>query len=314
MMTAPMSSKAFKLAVDIFHFEFMKMPGCLLADHHPVEGRILADCGLLTEGEIATHVPNRHTYEGDVIEPEWNEETRTYQYFSFDDGYWVDVPEEDMKTYNLDVDRLLRLIRDMAEVSGEPKAMCGELLWSLGTFWLGKRKATLFLARNLHLMHCFDEVYDVLKRFGNKAPGVVLTRNLPESRHIELPNGYRMVSLKDIWIVENDLCHFDLEILKAPFAGEKSTASDPPLVQYARDYSTIKVNGREFVFTGMKQQQLIGFLVEAWRRGEPKCRTQILLENVQASDFSNTLSKFFSGRSDWKELIGYGNGYCWLKA
>lgn len=311
MTTIPF--QAFKLAVQILNFERLTIAGSRIAESYPVEGRILVDHGFLSEGEISTLVPNRHTWDGDFVEPEWNEETRTYQYFSFDDGMWVDVPEEDLKTYNLDVERVVHHLHDLAGLDGEPRGIRGNLLWNLGTFWLGRRKIPIFLARRLSWTDCFDEIFDTLKRLGAKTPGAVLAWGLPQGRHVELPNGNRMVNLKEAVIVEGDGYRLDMEMVKGILTGASNTRDDLAPVQWAADYSTVRVNGREYVFTGLKQKQVIGLLVEAWQRGEAKCRTPVVLEEVEAASSSNTIAKLFSGRSDWKELIGYGDGFCWLK-
>ena len=106
-----MPFKTFQLALDIFNFSKPEMPGGNIVDFYSDEGKILIDHGFLTEGAIRSVVPDRHNEGAGLVEPVWNEETRTYQYLSFDDGYFVDVQEEDLKTYNLDVDRFVRHIQ-----------------------------------------------------------------------------------------------------------------------------------------------------------------------------------------------------------
>ncbi|MBF0214985.1 MAG: hypothetical protein HQM00_15720 [Magnetococcales bacterium] len=216
-----------------------------------------------------------------------------------------------MKTYNLEVDRLVRHIRDLAGLDGEPRGLRGNLLWNLGTFWLGKRKATLFLARRLDRIECFDEVFDTLKRLGNKTPGVVLAWGLPQGRHVELPLGYRMVNLRDALIVEGDSCRLDQEMVKGVLTGAGQPVDDLSPLWSSPDYSAVRVNGREFVFTGLKQKQVIGFLIEAWKRGDARCRTQVVLEEVESS--ADALGQLFRGRPDWRDLIGQGDGFCWIK-
>lgn len=245
------------------------------------------------------------------MEPEWNEETRTYQYFSFDDGEWVDVPEEDMKTYLLNADKLVRHLRDLAGLDGDPRTMGSKFLWNLGTFRLGNRKATVYFARQLNMIDCFDEIYDALKRFGGKTPGVVLAWGLPAGRHVELPNGHRMVNMKDVLIVQGDAYRLDMDVVKGVITGAGKAADDLSPVQSNPDYSVVQVNGREFTFTGVKQKQLIGILVDAWKRGEAKCRTSVILEDIESS--VEAISQLFSGRPEWRDLIGQGRGFCWLK-
>ncbi|MBF0401360.1 MAG: hypothetical protein HQL90_11390 [Magnetococcales bacterium] len=305
--------KAFQLAVDIFNFTEPKMPGCNIADFHPDEGKILFDYGFLTEGEIRTVVPDRHNEGAGLVEPVWNEETRTYQYLSFDDGYFVDVPEEDLKTYNLDVDRLVRHIQEIAGLDGEPRSVLRNFLWNIGSFKLGSRMATVFLARRMAAHQSFDDIYDALKRLSGKTPGVVLARTIPTGRHVELPHGFRMLSLSDTMIVEGGRYRLDMDMVRSILTGVKGQMVDDLSPVYASpDYGLVRVNGREFVFTGAKHKEAIGFLVRAWERGEKKYRTQDLLENVEST--ADALSQFFRGHLDWRDLIGYGGGFCWIKA
>ncbi|MBF0400760.1 MAG: hypothetical protein HQL90_08330 [Magnetococcales bacterium] len=313
MTITPMPFKTFQLALDIFNFSEPEMPGGNIADFYTDEGKILIDHGFLTEGAIRTVVPDRHNEGAGLVEPVWNEETRTYQYISFDDGYYVDVPEEDLKTYNLEIGRFVRHIQEIAGLSGEPRSVLKNFLWSIGSFPLGSGKATVFLARRMAAHQSFDDIYDALKRLGGKSPGVVLARDIPTGRHVELPHGFRMLSLDDAMIIEVDRYRLDMDLLESVLTGVTGEVDDLSPVWASPDYDVVRVNGREFTFTGEKQRQLIGILVRAWQRGEKKCRTQVVLENVEASMKANSLAKFFSGRSDWRDLIGYGGGFCWLK-
>ncbi|MBF0184720.1 MAG: hypothetical protein HQM06_10080 [Magnetococcales bacterium] len=307
-----MPHKAFQLAVDIFNFTEPKMPGCNIADFHPNEGKTLIDCGFLTEGEIRTVVPDRHNEGAGLVEPVWNEETRTYQYLSFDDGYFVDVPEEDLKTYNLDVDRFVRYIQEIAGLRGERRPILKNFLWNIGSLKLGSRIATVFLARRMAAHQSFDNIYDALKRLSGKTPGVVLARTIPTGRHVELPHGFRMLSLADTMIVEGGRYRLDMDLLGSILTGVKGQMVDDLSPVYASpDYGLVRVNGREFIFTGAKHKEAIGFLVRAWERGERKYRTQDLLENVEST--ADALSQFFRGHMGWRDLIGYGGGFCWIK-
>ena len=313
MTSTAMSYKAFELAMSIFNFKEPKIPGGNIADFNPDEGKVLIDRGFLMEGEMRTAVPDRHNPDAGLVEPEWNEETRTYQYLSFDDGYFVDVPEEDLKTYNLDVDRFVRHIQEIAGLGGEPRSIRRDFLWNIGSFQLGSGKATVFLARRMALHQSFDDIYDSLKRLGGKTPGVVLARTIPTGRHVELPHGFRMLSLNDAMVMEGDRYRLDMDLLESVLTGVAGAVDDLSPVWASPDYDLVRVNGREFIFKGEKQKQLIGILVRAWNRGEKKCRTQVVLENVGASLSANSLAKFFSGRSDWRDLIDYNDGFCWLK-
>ena len=73
----------------------------------------------------------------------------------------------------------------------------------------------------------------------------------------------------------------------------------------------VRVHGREFVFSGGKQQKIIEVLYRAWKMGNPKCRTRAILEGIDST--ATSLSHLFSNHPDWKDLIEYSRGFCWLK-
>ena len=50
---------------------------------------------------------------------------------------------------------------------------------------------------------------------------------------------------------------------------------------------------------------------QAWLDGTGRLRTQEVLETAESS--ARQLAHAFKGRPDFKEIIGYDDGFCWLK-
>ena len=84
-------------------------------------------------------------------------------------------------------------------------------------------------------------------------------------------------------------------------------------VECSEDGGWIKVRSREYLFTGFFQKGIVWQLYEAWREGNPRVRTQSLLEDIGSR--SKQISHVFSGADPrWREIILYSKGYVWLNA
>ncbi|MCL6417881.1 hypothetical protein MIB92_19695, partial [Aestuariirhabdus sp. Z084] len=56
---------------------------------------------------------------------------------------------------------------------------------------------------------------------------------------------------------------------------------------------------------------IIRQLFEAWESGQEKLRTAAVLENAESK--ASALSQAFSGcKTEWKNVVAYEKGSCWL--
>lgn len=302
----------FELALGLLDSESHRIHGFFLEDHYVQEGHALIDRGILHEGPLNMVIPDRWDDEMDAREVEWNPETRTYQYWTSHGGGWVDAPEADMKTYDLDLDWMFRHLGDMVGIDKAVKyrEIVPNLIWELGTVWSGRRKATVFFSRKLSSSRNFDQVHDGLTQWAGKSSGAVLSLSIPTSRHAVLPGGHRMLSLQQVIVETASGYEMDMELLQGALQSAHPSLDMGPVVPNA-DFSSLVVHGREFVFTGGKQKQILEILFRSWRMGNPKCRTRAVLEEIESS--GHALSHLFNNHPDWKDLIGYAGGFCWLK-
>jgi hypothetical protein len=85
------------------------------------------------------------------------------------------------------------------------------------------------------------------------------------------------------------------------------------VVDCSEDGGWIRVGTRQYLFTGLFQKGIVRQLYEAWHEGNPRVRTQSLLEDVGSR--SKQISHVFSGADPrWREVILYSKGYVWLNA
>ncbi len=313
-MSIALTYKTFKTALMLFGFSDPNVYGSMMDDSVDAVKALFA-AGYLTEGPMTMMVPDREGDDpSDWVEAKWNPETRTYQYSGFTVcGEWVvDVPDEDVKTYDINMDWMANHIRDLVgiETTGKARAIIPDLLWELGRIQAGQQKATIFLAKNIVHPHIFERVYDAFLDWTGKLPGLVLTNKDIEKRHADLPGGHRILGLKNIIVETANGYEMDMELLHGTLKRASPYANHGP-VHPSLDYSSIRVHDRVFVFAGDKQRDIVKELYQAWRLGNPKRHTREILQKIDSK--SKSLSQVFNHHPDWKELIEYSGGFCWFK-
>ncbi|MBF0186045.1 MAG: hypothetical protein HQM06_16870 [Magnetococcales bacterium] len=313
-MNSQLTHKAFTTALMLFGFPKKNVYNSMMTKHTE-EIKALYAAGYLTDGPITTMVLDRESDDpSDWRDAEWNPETRTYQYTCLTDtGIWVvDVPDEEMKTYNINLDWMAKHIRDLVEIesTAQVRVIIPDCLWELGYIRAGHQRAAIFLAKDLAREDVFESVYDAFLDWTGKSPGLVLSNKVPGKRHAELPGGHRILDLDRLVMETGSGYALDLELLHGTLKSASPYADHGP-VQPSSDYSSIRVHGRVFVFTGRKQREIVEKLYRAWRLGNSKCRTKEVLESIDSA--ATSLSHLFSNHPDWKELIEYSGGFCWLK-
>ncbi|MBF0160507.1 MAG: hypothetical protein HQL58_13405 [Magnetococcales bacterium] len=281
-----------------------------MVDFHPGVAQPAMACGLLRQGEICTTVRNRSCDEYDTIEAEWDADSRSYRYFSMP-GRWTTVPEEDLQTYDLDMDGFLAWIaRQFGQTRCHNfKEVVPGILWDLGVCWVGKRRISLFFLCRVSFSSVYDQVYDALRDRSVSPAGILLTTSQWSVRNATFPGNHRVVRLEDC-LLDADTVAIDMDKVANIVNGTEPSQHSGPL-QYSSDYGSVTVHGRTFVFRGDKQKQVIGMLIEAWERGDKKVRSQDVLEAVESR--TDQIRRLFRGHSDWSDLIGYQDGFCWLK-
>ncbi|MEO5334149.1 MAG: hypothetical protein H7839_19220 [Magnetococcus sp. YQC-5] len=314
-MIGQLTHKAFTTALMLFGFQKNNVYNSMMTNRAE-EIKALYAAGYLTDGPITTMVPYRESDDPtDWRDAEWNPETRTYQYTCLTETGIVDidVPDEDMKTYNINLDWMAKHIRDLVEIESttQVRVIIPDCLWELGYIRAGHQRAAIFLAKDLARENVFEGVYDAFLDWTGKSPGLVLSNKVPGKRHADLPGGHRILDLDRIVVeTSNGWYALDLELLHGTLKSASPYANHGP-VHPSLDYSSIRVHGRVFVFAGDKQRDIVKELYQAWRLGNPKRHTREILQKIDSK--SKSLSQVFNHHPDWKELIDYSGGFCWIK-
>ena len=108
------------------------------------------------------------------------------------------------------------------------------------------------------------------------------------------------------------------KLLQLPcFASPPFFSDGPKLssIECSEDGTWIRINGKEYIFTGVRQCGLILCLYKSLKKGHARMPTKHTLASVGFSSNINTIPKAFAGsKKPWQEVVGYSGGFCWLKA
>ena len=215
------------------------------------------------------------------------------------------VSDDDMRMYAFRPDWFPRWLSTSLKLT-EPTSLLDDRLWCLGEL----QGVTVLLARGLR--QNLDEVLDAVESQALSS-SLLISRNLPSTRRLELPLGCQLIELSDVLPTKGpvrvDYHHFlsYIDPLQARLEREG--------VLWDEVNGILRVVGHEpWVLKGAPERcQLITKLYQAGKCGRsPKLHTQLLLENVRSSN----LTQFFGSDKRWPEFIGYepgASGHCWLK-
>ena len=305
------SKEVMELLVELCEAATPRTGGEKMSDYFPKEGAAAIQLGALRQGPLQAMVPDRYSDDLHYVEPEWDAATGEHRYFSLGARGWATVPKEDMMTWDLDMGWLFGWISDQfgLPVQSTPKILVPDRLWHVGNPWIGKRRCGLFFARRMGFNPGYDQVVDALRDRTGEPPGMILTTSRWNVRNVAFPGNHQVMRLQD-FLLGKEVISIDMDAVSRLITGIKNRRSDKPL-QYSNDYSSVTVNGRTFVFRGDKQKQVVGALIDAWELGDSKVRASDVLSTAESN--APQIAKLFHRHPDWKELIGYGGGFCWLR-
>ena len=104
---------------------------------------------------------------------------------------------------------------------------------------------------------------------------------------------------------------FDAGIIRTAVPDPRPTRAGSP-VQVDAEFRVVRVGEREFRFRGDKQRQVVKHLYGAWDRNEGRVSAAFMFSELELSS-TTRLRDLFKGHGEWKDLIGYEDGACWLK-
>ena len=280
----------------------------VLTDHFGEEAEWLISKGLLAaEG----HVTSIATEDDASVAVEWSSRLDCYGYFSETDG-WVSIANDQLTMFSLQISPLIRQLTTQMDLSPSNNLteLAQGLIWELGTCRLPGRpkRVSVWAARRLNDPAVRNRIEQLRK--DRPTPDVRLVLYLAEGEDPGLPfiANLSIMAVGSVVSVANPL-EIDPDIVAARLLNKLDSPADLPV---SADGGHVRVNGKEYVFSGSKQRAIIRILYVAKFRGELRSSTIQVLDEAGSSESTRRLARAFKGHKDWHEIIKEEGGSCWL--
>jgi hypothetical protein len=306
------------LALTIAETPAMAISSVVVRDFHPKDGAALIAAGALKSDGFEAVSTSLADHDDAPVNLIWSSETGGYAYFSPAVGL-VRVDDDALLNYRLDISWLLHWISRQLGFTPGVRQVCliPDQLWDLGDIWLGEgkrkqRKTAVYLARRLNELESVKQVVELLRMHSDRPGKLILTTTHD-------PNLARAITYNFAAVLPIKSCAqagvedfvLDALIIHSAVHGLRQSATASP-VRSDAEFRVIQVGDREFHFRGDKQRQVVGFLYKRSENQEGRISAAIMFEELGLTG-TNRLRDLFKGHPDWRDLIGYKDGACWLR-
>ena len=236
-----------------------------------------------------------------------------YRYFSVEG--WMHVEESRLARYRVNHRYFFQCLQSWVGLPNSlgVNELLADTLWDLGNILIGKQRiAVLFCRRAVFAETVFD-LQNTLATFPRRRSALILTDDTLSPYGPPLPGEPVCVALADLLLPDQDIVQkIDTTLLAEMLDLDPDEQSMQPQVQCSEDGGHLIVNGQDYQFEGFTQRRIVRRLFDAWAAGQGKLRTSVVLEEVHSE--SRHMSQAFGSRDTrWRNVIGYGQGDCWLK-
>ena len=316
--TARLSHAAVDLLLTIIETPSMAISGAALDGYYPAAGAELIAAGTLEVEGFEPVAVSKADHDDAVVSLVWDADARRHGYFSPAAGM-VAVEGHTLRRLRVHTSWVLDwLARELGVVGAvRPVDLVPDRFWDLGDLWLGERKAAqrrtaIYVARRLGEPGAARRIREALQSRAGRPPGIILASS-PAGMVEDLTGTATPPVLPIIQCAKAGATQFrlDVSIISTAAHGLRSMRPRCP-VQVDAEFRVVRVGDREFRFRGDKQRQVVEYLYGAWERGEGRVSVALTITDL---DFPETtrLRDLFRGHRDWKDLIGYEDGACWLR-
>ena len=308
--TTLVSREAIELAFRLCEQHPAEISWHVLTMHFNRLGEELISAGALVETTPSETIVMPMDLDDELVGFEWEADRQAFVGFHPNMGLVEADPRVRMR-YRLNFDWLLSAIAGAAGVRAGQRRVClvDDVLWDLGDARLGRNRRPVLFARRLGLAGALDVAEGALIARQGRADGVLLTTSPRISRAVRLPGRHRILQIRDC--LDHASCHFALDADVIAGSRLRPERIVPDAVEMEPGGSWLRVRGREYRFRGLIQRSIVQQVYQAWLDGTGRLRTQEVLETAESS--ARQLAHAFKGRPDFKEIIGYDDGFCWLK-
>jgi hypothetical protein len=304
------SQEAIELVFRLCEQKPAEIPWHVLNTHFDHVGGELISAGALVETRPSSTIVMPVDLDDELVGFEWDPDRQAFVGFHPNIGL-VEADPRVRRRYRVDFDWLLSAIAGAAGAAAGQRRVClvDDLLWDLGDARLRRNKRPVLFARRLGFTDALDLAERALIARQGRADGVLLTTTPRISRALRLPGRHRVLHIRDCLDHASRRFALDADVIAGGRPGAEPGGRET--VEMGPDGSWIRIRDREYRFRGLIQRSIVQQVYRAWRDGAGRLRTQKVLETAESN--SRELAQAFSGRAEFREIIGYDDGFCWLK-
>lgn len=297
-----------KLVLETLEFESQVLEGHHAWSSYPPQALALLNRGVLVKYRIAQSVLVMDDYEHELVPAVMGEDGLTPGYI---DAVckWTPVRGLQAYDYKLNLDIVFEgITRLMPRSRGRvQRALVPGVLWDLGSFELpGQAKAIdIWFAPRFWEAEAFSLVCQYIDARPSLGQRVVLTSSC--QRHVPKANykAHEFIAVADLLTDGSGLA-----VLPDILGARLRSFDDGQTITFDYDSGVVRQAGKTYHFRGAKHKEALRILFDAYQAGRPQVRTAALLAEIEAAPGVNTLTKLFSGRSDWRDFVDEADGIC----
>ena len=252
-------------------------------------------------------------YEDEPIPAEWCAERRQYGYNN-SIGRWVAVDAKEIAALAVDYPLLFaKMLVDFERAApARPISLIDSVAWDIGTIQLkgAKFPVPVWFARRLSDPAVWRKVGALLGRRPPDEVRVILTSTPGDRFPVAASKKNIIISVTDVAKAPGKLAISPQAVGARVFPGE---AQHRFPIDHSDDYGIVWLRGNPITFKSPKQRRLLSVLFDAYETGSKTCLTEAVLYEAGYKDKTNSFSKVFSGREDWRLFIKYADGNCWIE-
>lgn len=308
-----LSKRAIDLLLLVMETRAAKVQAATLRQVAPrATDQLLGTKLLVASGHVPV-VTAMDDFEDEPIPAEWCAERREYGYHN-NVGRWVSVDADELAALAVDYQLLFAkmLINFERAAAARPTSLIDGIVWDLGTIRLmgAKSPVPVWFVRRISDPAVWQSIEALLARRQPDGVRVILTSTRGDRIPITANKRNIIVSIADVSSAPGKLAISPQAVGMRVFPG-KAQRRLP--IDHSEDYGIVYVHDEEFKFRGLRHRDFLAILFDAYWSGRPVCRTIPTLSNAGFSEKTNSLSKAFSGRTDWQTFIKYDEGNCWIE-
>lgn len=313
-----LGANAVDLLLTLMEAPEARLSGAALDDFYPDAGTALIAAGALKDDGYEPVTTGMADHDDLPVHVTWRPEVGGYAYFSPSAG-WVKVENERLIRYRVDFDWLLASLSRQLWIPRtiEPRCLLQDVLWELGSAWIGHRTrmTPVFLGRRLRHCSVLEAACDALRQRLNGRTGLLLTAGAAPPAFVTLPGQPVVVPLRNCLVIGAGLS-VDAGNLASRLGGSAPKCTQQPL-QLLGEGRVVWFYGEKFEFPrGDKQRRVIVYLYEQCLQGIYEVSWAEIVAELDLPT-STRADKLFKDSPAWNRLLTLRTGmcsFCWPAA